>query len=292
VPSRPSAAELSLPRGTKTDQSFVRVGISARPNVVAIQRASKPLVEMPATIRFMSEKDMLPGYYFGPEEAIYSPGAVALLDTPLFAGMLSRSVFGVVPDTASMGKQPRGPALNFYEETISTVENPPQTATRFFEPQFEQERQGDPAQSPPGRAQAVDAGLGQPGLPMGTSTPGRFRFRRASHIKQGRDFARARQQGERVALGCLIAIWRRLAPNAHSRFGVITSRRIGGAVVRSRARRLLRESFRLNQDQLARPVDLVLVARASIAGKSFSEVEKDFLTSLRKAGLLKGLSGT
>jgi ribonuclease P protein component len=69
--------------------------------------------------------------------------------------------------------------------------------------------------------------------------------------------------------------------------GVVTSRRIGGAVVRSRARRLLRESFRQHQNELAQPVELVLVARHSIAGKNFAEVEKDFLTTLRRAGLLK-----
>jgi ribonuclease P protein component len=50
---------------------------------------------------------------------------------------------------------------------------------------------------------------------------------------------------------------------------------------------LLRESFRLHQNQLAQPLDLVLVARPSIVGKAFKEVESDFLTSLRKAGLLK-----
>jgi ribonuclease P protein component len=54
----------------------------------------------------------------------------------------------------------------------------------------------------------------------------------------------------------------------------------------------MRESFRLHQHELAGPVDLVLVARPSIAGKGFAQVEKDLLTSLRKAGLLKGLSGT
>jgi ribonuclease P protein component len=56
--------------------------------------------------------------------------------------------------------------------------------------------------------------------------------------------------------------------------------------VRSRARRLLRECFRLHQHDLRQPIDLVLVARPSILGKGFSEVEKDFLTTLRKAGLL------
>ena len=73
---------------------------------------------------------------------------------------------------------------------------------------------------------------------------------------------------------------------------MITSGRIGGAVIRNRARRLLRESFRLHQNQLVQPVDLVLVARASIAGKSFNEVERDVLTSLMKAGLLQKPGGT
>jgi ribonuclease P protein component len=191
-----------------------------------------------------------------------------------------------------MGKQPRGPALNCYEKTISAVEDPPQTAARVLEPQLEQEWQGHSAQSPPGRAQAVNASLIQPGRPMAATTPGRFRFGRASHIKQGRDFARLRQEGQRLPLGCLVANWRRLAPGAQSRLGVITSRRIGGAVARSRARRLLRESFRLNQNLLVQPVDLILVARPSIVGKCFSQVERDFLASLRRAGLLKGLSGT
>jgi ribonuclease P protein component len=106
-------------------------------------------------------------------------------------------------------------------------------------------------------------------------------------LKQGRDFARLRQRGERLASGCLIANWSPLAAELPSRLGVITSRKVGIAVVRSRARRLLRETFRLHQRDLARPVDLVLVARPSIAGKPYAEVERDFLSALRRAGLLK-----
>lgn len=122
---------------------------------------------------------------------------------------------------------------------------------------------------------------------MGGDTPQRLRFGRAARIKQGRDFARVRQQGQRLTSGCLIANWQTLAEAAHSRLGVITTRRLGNAVVRSRARRLLRESFRLHQHELATPVDLVLVARSSIAGKGLPAVERDFLTTLRKAGLLR-----
>ena len=92
-------------------------------------------------------------------------------------------------------------------------------------------------------------------------------------------------------LGCLIANWVRLPQGSASRLGVISARKIGNAVVRNRARRLLRETFRLHQNELAQPVDFVLVARPSIAGKAYAEVEKDFLTTLRKAGLLKLANG-
>lgn len=122
---------------------------------------------------------------------------------------------------------------------------------------------------------------------MATGAPKRLRFNRQARIKQGRDFARTREGGERLTIGCLIANWRRLPAEGSSRLGVITSRRVGGAVVRNRARRLLREAFRLHQHSLASAVDLVLVARPSIAGKEYADVEKDFLTTLRKAKLLK-----
>jgi ribonuclease P protein component len=125
---------------------------------------------------------------------------------------------------------------------------------------------------------------------MAARTPQRLRFGRAARIKQGRDFARLRQAGERLAVGCLIANWQRLPVGAASRLGVITGGKIGGAVVRNRARRLLRETFRVHQHDLAGPVDLVLVARPSIAGKGFAGVEQDFLTTLRKARLWKPAS--
>jgi ribonuclease P protein component len=126
---------------------------------------------------------------------------------------------------------------------------------------------------------------------MDAQTPTRLRFSRRTRIKRGRDFARLRQGGARLAVGCLIANWQRLPAGSASRLGVITGGRIGGAVVRSRARRLLRESFRIHQHDLVAPVDLVLVARQSIAGKGFAEVERDFLTTLRRGRLLKPADG-
>jgi len=117
--------------------------------------------------------------------------------------------------------------------------------------------------------------------------PKRLRLGRDSRLGQNRDFMRVRQQGQRLVQGCLIANWNRLPDGASPKLGVVTSRKIGGAIERSRARRLLRESFRQHQHEFSRPVELVLVARNSIAGKKFSDVEKDFLATLRRAGLLR-----
>jgi len=133
------------------------------------------------------------------------------------------------------------------------------------------------AESPDARRQTPDAG--------------RLRLNRASRLAQSRDFARVRQQGQRLAQGCLIANWNRLPEGGTPKLGVVTSKKIGGAVARSRARRLLRETFRRHQHEFAQPVELVLVARNSIAGKSFAGVERDFLAALRRAGLL-GMSNS
>lgn len=122
---------------------------------------------------------------------------------------------------------------------------------------------------------------------MTKDSPQRLRFGRTARIKQGRDFSRVRQVGERLTTGCLVANWQRLPAQTLSRLGVITSGKIGNAVKRNRARRLLREAFRLHQADFVCPVDLVVIARASIVGKGFALVERDFLTTLRRAGLLK-----
>jgi ribonuclease P protein component len=71
------------------------------------------------------------------------------------------------------------------------------------------------------------------------------------------------------------------------KLGVITAKKLGGAVVRTRARRLLREVFRLHQHDFLQPVELVLVAQRTIVDMGLRDVEEAFLTMLRKGRLLK-----
>ena len=104
-------------------------------------------------------------------------------------------------------------------------------------------------------------------------------------IRHRADFARLKQQGQRIAHGCLILNWQELSSGTTSRFAVITTRKLGKAVVRNRCRCLLRECFRLHQHALRAPVEMVLIARASMVGQSYGAVERDYLRLLHEAGL-------
>jgi ribonuclease P protein component len=75
---------------------------------------------------------------------------------------------------------------------------------------------------------------------------------------------------------------------AHSRFGFTASRHVGSAVVRNRARRLMREAVRLRREAIAPGWDLVFIARGSLRNATFHDVDRAVEQLLGRARLLLG----
>jgi ribonuclease P protein component len=84
-----------------------------------------------------------------------------------------------------------------------------------------------------------------------------FRFRPCQHVRKQAEFDRAYETRLFAADDVLII---NAAPNelAHARLGLSLSRKVGGAVVRNKWKRLIREAFRLSIRELPLGVDLVV----------------------------------
>ena len=90
-------------------------------------------------------------------------------------------------------------------------------------------------------------------------------------------------------VGQTVIVKFRIRPEATGCFGVTTAKRfIPTAVDRSRARRLMREAFRMCRANLRNDADLVLVARPGIVGKDAESVRADFEKVCRRAKLWAG----
>lgn len=58
-----------------------------------------------------------------------------------------------------------------------------------------------------------------------------------------------------------------------NRLGISVSKKVGNSVVRHRLTRLIRESYRLNELNFEKGLDIVVIARVAAKGKSYLEIE-------------------
>ena len=105
-------------------------------------------------------------------------------------------------------------------------------------------------------------------------------------IKDNRDFRRLYSRG-RSAVTPFVVVYCRPNRLGHNRLGVTVSTKLGGAVKRNRARRRLREVFRLAQPELRQGFDVVLVARARAVDGPYDRLAAAFYRACRELGLLE-----
>lgn len=105
-------------------------------------------------------------------------------------------------------------------------------------------------------------------------------------LKENHLFRRLYQKGKTAADGRL-ALYVRQNGRRENRLGLTVSTKVGHAVVRNRVRRRLREIYRLHEGELARGMDVVIVARVRAAGSGYRQLEQSFLKLSGRLGLLK-----
>ena len=111
-------------------------------------------------------------------------------------------------------------------------------------------------------------------------------MKQAVTLKKNHEFRRLYQRGASAAGGCLVISCRRNRLG-RNRLGLTASVKIGGAVVRNRARRRMREVYRLNNSRLRQGWDLVLVARSKTPTVAWQELSDTFLRLCKKLNLIE-----
>jgi ribonuclease P protein component len=92
--------------------------------------------------------------------------------------------------------------------------------------------------------------------------------RKRARLSRSSEFQRIYRQGDSVASRHLVLHYFKRSADAadtEPRLGLSVSRKVGNAVVRNRAKRLLREAFRAVEPRVAPGHDYVLIARPSLA---------------------------
>ncbi|MBL9177468.1 MAG: ribonuclease P protein component [Verrucomicrobiaceae bacterium] len=109
-------------------------------------------------------------------------------------------------------------------------------------------------------------------------------------LKLARDFARVKARGGSQAGKFLVLGALRVDGQAEFQFGLVTSAKLGKAVVRNRIRRLLREIVRAHRAEIASGWQMVIIARWRAPQATLEELEKDWLRLARRMNLLQTLS--
>lgn len=141
----------------------------------------------------------------------------------------------------------------------------------------------------PELARRSSRGAGVKGDPVSPLEPTQaFRFPRELRLTSRRQYQAVYAHGLRIATSSF-AIFAKPNGLDHCRVGLTLTRKTGCAVERNRAKRVLREAFRLNRHRFDVPLDLVINGRRGMLQRPTERVERELVDCVgrlaRRAGL-------
>jgi len=106
-----------------------------------------------------------------------------------------------------------------------------------------------------------------------------MRFRRCERIRRRADYQHVYDHGIRVR-GRYSTVFLLANSREGGRLGIAATRKLGGAVARNRAKRLIREIFRRNK--IASGFDVVVVPKRELLDASLTVLEADYRNILER----------
>lgn len=110
-------------------------------------------------------------------------------------------------------------------------------------------------------------------------------------LRMNYEFSRVYSKGRYLAGRHVVLHYLRRSGRIN-RLGVTASRKIKGSVRRNRIKRLLRESYRLYEDNLTVGYDLILVGRDSAVLPDYRTVSQEVQNLLQRSGISRPASKT
>jgi ribonuclease P protein component len=115
---------------------------------------------------------------------------------------------------------------------------------------------------------------------------GLFSFPKTRRLTRTSDFDRVKAAGHAERGKFIVLAALAVQNSGVSRAGFITSGRLGGAVIRNRVRRRLREIVRKHQHDLRDDFWVVVIARPGATKASYRALEDEWLRLAKRASIL------
>lgn len=106
-------------------------------------------------------------------------------------------------------------------------------------------------------------------------------------LKKNKDFQHVYKKGSSYANKYLV-MYVLENQTEGNRLGIYVSKKVGNSIVRHRLTRLIRESYRLQEDMFSSGRDIVVIARGAAKGKNYRDIESALIHLARLHNIYKG----
>ena len=156
------------------------------------------------------------------------------------------------------------------EAHLSTAQQAPQALPRFPQAYADEGRASDAAAPSPQGAQAADRRRRQE---VTSLTP--ERFPKSARLRRRGEFLRVQDGGRKIHTDSFLVFVSPQVEPGPARMGITASRKLGGAVVRNRVKRLVREAFRRHKLLFPAGLDVVFIAKKNAVEVEYDQVVRE-----------------